>query len=78
VEFLYDYYHLTPGEKSQPPFFASNNLALKRKCSRPLAVSMSGCAALKIEIFANGCARQVILSITLNQPGLSFPPAESG
>ncbi|OGO29445.1 MAG: hypothetical protein A2Z16_03325 [Chloroflexi bacterium RBG_16_54_18] len=31
VEFLYYYYHLTPGEKSQPPFFASNNMALKRE-----------------------------------------------
>jgi GT2 family glycosyltransferase len=30
IDFLYDYYHLAPGEKSQPPFFTSNNLALSR------------------------------------------------
>lgn len=31
VDFLYDYYHLTPGKKSQPPFFASNNMAISRE-----------------------------------------------
>ncbi len=31
IDFLYDYYHLTPGEKSQPAFFASNNMAIRRE-----------------------------------------------
>jgi len=30
IDYLYHYYHLTAGKKSQPAFFAANNLAISR------------------------------------------------